>query len=315
MSTRVIYQHPLAFLLGLEGIALLRGFAGEHDREFTLARLEEIRRLLDGADALGGGVEAEPIATRDGYATWAAWYDEPGNQLIDLEQPVVQEILAGLPVGVALDAACGTGRHTAYLASLGHRVIGVDESPEMLAVARAKVPAAELHEGDLHDLPLADDSVDLVVCALALVHVPELGRAFAELVRVLRPGGRLVVSDSRGLIGDLGGPAGAQAHSRRAVRLYADLEPVDERVPARRAAARPRAAALRGAVQAGRHRHRGRHRSVRRHAVAAAHSERAARPLGAARSRARSGERRSGRKPDRDRPGLRAQPVGFATMR
>jgi SAM-dependent methyltransferase len=196
----------LAFLLGLEGIALLRGFAGEHDREFTLARLEEIRRLLDGADALGGGVEAEPIATRDGYATWAAWYDEPGNQLIDLEQPVVQEILAGLPVGVALDAACGTGRHTAYLASLGHRVIGVDESPEMLAVARAKVPAAELHEGDLHDLPLADDSVDLVVCALALVHVPELGRAFAELVRVLRPGGRLVVSDSRGLIGDLGGP-------------------------------------------------------------------------------------------------------------
>ena len=65
---------------------------------------------------------------------------------------------------------------------------------------------AELDEADLHDLPLADDSVDLVVCAHALTHVPDLAPAFAELVRVLRPNGHLVVSDSRGLIGDLSPP-------------------------------------------------------------------------------------------------------------
>jgi ubiquinone/menaquinone biosynthesis C-methylase UbiE len=118
----------------------------------------------------------------------------------------VREILDGLPVGVALDAACGTGRHTAYLASLGHKVIGVDTSPEMLARARGKVPEGEFYEADLHDLPLPDDSVDLVVCAIALSHVADLGPALAELVRVLRPHGHLVISDSRGLIGEIGLP-------------------------------------------------------------------------------------------------------------
>ena len=202
----VIYQHPFAYLLGLEGIALLRAFSGVYDRDFTSARLREIRALLDSVEELGDGVEAHPITTREGYARWAASYDEPGNQLIDLEQPVVREILDSLPLGVALDAGCGTGRHTAYLASLGHKVIGVDTSPEMLGLAREKVPEGEFYEADLRDVPLADDSVDLVVCAIALSHVADLAQAFAEFVRVLRPNGHLVISDSRGLIGDIGLP-------------------------------------------------------------------------------------------------------------
>ena len=202
----VIYQHPLAYLLGIEGIALLRAFSGAYGRDFTAARLGEIRALLDSADALGDGVEARPITTEEGYARWAPFYDEPGNQLLDIEQPVVREILDGLPVGVALDAACGTGRHSAYLAALGHEVIGVDSSPAMLERAREKVPGAEFLEGDLLELPLPDGSVDLAVCAIALSHVADLDRALAELVRVLRPGGHLVISDSRGLIGDVGLP-------------------------------------------------------------------------------------------------------------
>lgn len=201
-----VYQHPLAYLLGLEGIALLRAFAGEYDREFTLARLREIRALLDAADELGDGVTETPMTTQEGYAQWAPFYDEPGNELLEVEQPVVREILDVLPVGVALDAACGTGRHAAHLASLGHTVIGVDATPEMLAVAREKLPEAELHEADLRDLPLPDDSVDLVVCGIALSHVPDLAPVLAELVRVLRPNGHLVLSDSRGLIGDIGLP-------------------------------------------------------------------------------------------------------------
>jgi ubiquinone/menaquinone biosynthesis C-methylase UbiE len=203
---RVLYQHPLAYLLGLEGLALLRAYSGVYDRDFTMERFQEIRSLLDSAAELGDGVEARPVATREVYARWAAFYDEPGNELIDLEQPIVRDILDGLPVGIAVDAACGTGRHAAYLASLGHTVIGIDTSPEMLAVAREKLPAVEFHEADLHDLPVADDCADLVVCALALTHAPDLGRALAEFVRVLRPDGHLVVSDSRGLIGDLSPP-------------------------------------------------------------------------------------------------------------
>src|SRR6059058_2969621 len=145
-----VYQHPLAYLLGLEGIALLRAFVGEYDRDFTMARLAEIRALLDSVDELGDGAVVEPIPTTEGYGSWAEFYDQPGNQLIDLEQPIVREILDGLPPGVALDAACGTGRHSAYLASLGHTVIGVDTSAEMLALAREKAPDGEFHEAGLH---------------------------------------------------------------------------------------------------------------------------------------------------------------------
>ena len=205
MNDGRIYQHPLAYLLGLEGLALLRSFAGEHDRAFVLDRFEEIRRLLD-TDELGDGISATPISTREGYAAWAPFYDEPGNELIDLEQPVVWEILDGLPVGVALDAACGTGRHAERLAALGHTVVGIDVSPEMLEIARRKVQSATFHQGDLHALPLGDDSVDLVVCGLAVSHVPDLADVLAELVRVLRPGGHLVLSDSRGHFGDIGFP-------------------------------------------------------------------------------------------------------------
>jgi len=204
--SRVIYQHPLAYLLGLEGIALLRAFAGEYDREFTLARIREIRALLDAADEIGEGVEETPMTMQEGYAQWVSCYDEPGNALLEVEGPVVREILDALPVGVAVDAACGTGRHAAYLALLGHKVIGVDASPEMLEVARAKIPTGDFREGELHDLPVADDSVDVVVCAIAASHVAELTPVLAEFARVLRPGGHLMLSDSRGLIGDIGLP-------------------------------------------------------------------------------------------------------------
>lgn len=193
----VIYQHPLAYLLGLEGAALLRAFSGYYDRDFTEARLAEIRALLDAADQVGDGAETHPITAGEGYRAWAETYDRPGNGLIDLEQPVVRGILDGLPRGTALDAACGTGRHAEYLASLGQRVIGVDRSPEMLAAARAKVPGADFREGHLHQLPVSDRHADVVVCALALTHIPDLAPVMAEFARVLRPGGHLVLSDTR----------------------------------------------------------------------------------------------------------------------
>ena len=97
----MIYQHPLAYLLGLEGVALLHAFAGEYDRDFTEARLAEVRALLDSADQLGSGAAIRPIPVVEGYGAWAESYDLPGNQLIDLEQPIVREILDSLPPGTA----------------------------------------------------------------------------------------------------------------------------------------------------------------------------------------------------------------------
>src|SRR4051794_7768792 len=120
----VIYQHPLHYLLGLEGAALLRAFAGDYDRAFAEARVAEIRRLLDDPGLSGGeGMAATPVDTVAGYRIWSQTYDQPGNGLFGAEEPSVHEIVDALPPGIALDAACGTGRHAAYLAGRGHRVI------------------------------------------------------------------------------------------------------------------------------------------------------------------------------------------------
>jgi len=72
-----------------------------------------------------------------------------------------------------------------------------------LARAREKIPRGEFNEADLEDLPLANDSVDLVGYAIALVHLAEIDRPFREFARVLRPGGHLVVCDQRGFFGEI----------------------------------------------------------------------------------------------------------------
>lgn len=190
----MIYEHPLAYLLGLEGIALLRSFTGEYDREFVDARLAEVRKFLDDETLATAARQVARVDISEGYQIWAKTYDGP-NTAFDFDEPIVQEIVDDLPAGVALDAACGTGRMAAYLAQRGHQILGVDGSPDMLARASERVPQGKFLLGDLHDLPVPDNSVDLVTCSLALTHVPDLQPPIAEFARVLRPGGHLVISD------------------------------------------------------------------------------------------------------------------------
>jgi ubiquinone/menaquinone biosynthesis C-methylase UbiE len=203
-------RHPLAFPLGLVGMALLRGEAGEFPDEWVVHRIAEVRALLAAYDAgdLGGGQPVGQTDTVTGYRIWSATYDE-FNPLIAVEQGPVRALIDRLPAGRALDAACGTGRWSAYLASRGHRVVGVDTSPDMLDRARAKVATATFTRAALTALPLPDDAVDLVVCALALPHMPDLRPVFAEFARVLRPGGRVITSDIHWQSLYLGGIASA----------------------------------------------------------------------------------------------------------
>ncbi|GIL34280.1 class I SAM-dependent methyltransferase [Phycicoccus sp. DTK01] len=99
-----------------------------------------------------------------------------------------------------LDAGCGTGRIARYLVDRGLSVVGVDLSPGMLAMARRDHPDLELHEGSLTELPLADVSVDGVVFWYSLIHLTgdELPVALAEAVRVLRPGGHVLLAFQKG---------------------------------------------------------------------------------------------------------------------
>ena len=182
-------------LLGTEGLALLRlAFSG--DDAARSARVSEMRALLG---RMGEAEFAAPLAApeydlTEGYDLWARTYDAP-LRLFFIEQAPMHALFATLPVGTVLDAACGTGRHSVHLAEAGHRVIGVDRSPAMLARARAKLPQGDFREGDLSALPVETASVDTVVCALALVHLSGLSDVMTDFARVLRTGGRAIVSD------------------------------------------------------------------------------------------------------------------------
>ncbi len=94
-----------------------------------------------------------------------------------------------------LDAGCGTGRMSRYLADRGCAVQGVDLSPGMVEMARRDHPDLEFAVASLTDLPFPDDSFAGVMVWYSAIHTPPEGQAriFAEVARVLRPGGHFLI--------------------------------------------------------------------------------------------------------------------------
>jgi SAM-dependent methyltransferase len=99
-----------------------------------------------------------------------------------------------------LDAGCGAGRMSRYVAERGCRVAGVDLSPGMVAMARRDHPDLAFSVGSLTDLPCPDDRFAGVMLWYSIIHTPPAGQAriFAEAARVLRPGGHLLVGFQSG---------------------------------------------------------------------------------------------------------------------
>lgn len=97
-----------------------------------------------------------------------------------------------------LDLACGTGNAAIEAARLGAAVTGLDAAPRLIAVAEARAAAAGVEAafvvGDAQDLPFGDGAFDCLVSVFGVIFVPEPPRAMAEIVRVLAPGGRALIS-------------------------------------------------------------------------------------------------------------------------
>lgn len=198
-------QAQRSLVLGMIGTSLLRDwYLGGDDQAERLADLFAAVRVLQRRS--GDGSVPREVSPRDGYAEWASTYDEP-NPMVEAEEALVHSLLAPMlrPGQTVLDAACGTGRHLAWLEGVGCRTVGVDLMGPMLRRACTAAPGARLIQGDLRALALDSGSVDLAICALALCHVPDLVSALRELARVLRPGGTLIVSDPHGRAAYAGG--------------------------------------------------------------------------------------------------------------
>jgi SAM-dependent methyltransferase len=130
---------------------------------------------------------------QDEAQNWAAFARTPGHdgthETINL--PALLDLLP--PAGRrTLDLACGEGRISRLLQSLGHRVVGIDASPAMARLTAGQHSPVLM--GDATRLPLADEAVDLVVAYMCLHDIDDMPAAVAEASRVLEPSGRLCLA-------------------------------------------------------------------------------------------------------------------------
>ena len=160
---------------------------------------ELLKRLRPKLGDQGGGVVAlDDRSVVAAYARWAPVYDQVFGVITTSGRRAAVAALNELPPGRILELGVGTGISLpAY--DRAHRVVGIDLSPDMLAraetrVARRRLDHVEaLHEMDAARLTLPEQSFDAAVAMFVMSVVPEPKRVLAELVRVVRPGGRVVL--------------------------------------------------------------------------------------------------------------------------
>lgn len=133
------------------------------------------------------------LSSLDAYAQWAAAYPPRAhNPLMQAEEAAMVSLLPDLAGRIVLDLACGTGRYGLIARERDARtVIGLDNSAAMLHANPIKLIALSTSEA----IPLAGESVDVVLCGLVLGHLPRLEPTMREISRILKPDGCALISD------------------------------------------------------------------------------------------------------------------------
>lgn len=129
-------------------------------------------------------------------AAWIADMGERGDFAREfvLDAPMMERV-RGRGFGTALDVGCGEGRFCRMLRACGIEAIGIDPTEELIAHARQRDPEGDYRPGRAEKLDFPDAPFDLVVSYLTLVDIPDIRAAIAEMARVLRPGGTLLIAN------------------------------------------------------------------------------------------------------------------------
>lgn len=135
----------------------------------------------------------------DSANAWIADMGEGGDfgRRFVLDRPMLARVEALAPQTV-LDVGCGEGRFCRMLASRGITVVGVDPTVPLIEQARRQDPGGRYHVAGAEALPFEDVSFDLVVAYLSMIDMPDLNQAIPEMVRMLKPGGRLLIGNLNG---------------------------------------------------------------------------------------------------------------------
>lgn len=156
------------------------------------------------------------LSVSEGYRLWSRTYDLERNPLLALEFRTLSHKLEHIGGKIFLDVACGTGRWMIEAALRGAKTVGLDLCREMLLVAARKPPLADrLVRADCVSLPLRDQTADLVMCSFCIGYTECPDQVLAELCRVTRHGGSVLVSDFH--------PDAHQAGWRRSFRSGSDV--------------------------------------------------------------------------------------------
>jgi ArsR family transcriptional regulator len=179
-----------------------RGTAAELGRSLVDAIPADDPQLATDLEHLEAIRQARARRAADYFRANAARWDEIRKLYVDegeVERAIVG-LLPDAPVGDLLDVGTGTGRVLELLAPRSEHAVGVDLSREMLTMARVNLDRAglrncELRRADMYRLPLAAGSADLVTLHQVLHYGEAPGEVIGEAARVLRPDGRLIVTD------------------------------------------------------------------------------------------------------------------------
>ena len=136
------------------------------------------------------------VGVQEGHAIWSAVYDETPNPLLELERRTVRPWLPPLAGRAFVDVACGTGRWAEFAAQQGAHVFGADFSAPMLArAATGRFAGGRFVQADALQLAFPDELADFSVCAFAAGYMKSPAQLLAELLRITRPGGHVMVTD------------------------------------------------------------------------------------------------------------------------
>jgi malonyl-CoA O-methyltransferase len=140
--------------------------------------------------------KVQTLTPFEGYNLWAKSYHQEANPIKSLSDDYILASISNIRDLAVLDAGCGTGKICVAAEQRSAAIIhGIDLSPAMIEQSRKNCPKGSFQCADLSKLNIDEPLYDVVVCGLVLGHIDELRKPLTTLIRSLKPGGRIILTD------------------------------------------------------------------------------------------------------------------------